>query len=117
AFGERELPEVGPGAILVRISYAGICGSDLHRWRGDIAMEIPPAGLVAGHEATGRVAALGRGVTTDALGAPLREGDRVVYSYFYPCRRCAYCLRGQLAACPTRSLGRRSGWDEFPHFH
>jgi threonine dehydrogenase-like Zn-dependent dehydrogenase len=45
-----------------------------------------------GHEMTGRVARLGARVATGSAGAPLREGDRIVYSYFFPCRRCDTAL-------------------------
>jgi D-arabinose 1-dehydrogenase-like Zn-dependent alcohol dehydrogenase len=64
---------------------------------------------------TGRVAGLGPGVATDSLGRPLREGDRVAFSYFYPCGRCYVCLHGQRAACPAK-VGRATGPGEFPHW-
>jgi threonine dehydrogenase-like Zn-dependent dehydrogenase len=51
---------------------------------------------------TGQIARLGKGLQTDTLGQPLREGDRVCFPYFYPCRRCSQCARGQLAACPHK---------------
>jgi len=62
------------------------------------------------------VARLGTAITTDSLGQPLREGDRVAYSYFYPCGRCPVCLRGKMAACP-RKVGRPQGPGQFPYFH
>ena len=107
------LPALEPGAILVRVSLANICGSDLHFWRGDAPLTLPPDGWIFGHEMTGRVAALGPGVKTDSLGQPLREGDRVAYCYFYPCGRCYVCLHGQRAACPTK-IGRATEPGEFP---
>jgi L-iditol 2-dehydrogenase len=112
---ELALPALEPGAILVRVSLANICGSDLHFWRGDAPLTLPPDGWIFGHEMTGRVAALGPGVKTDSLGQPLREGDRVAYCYFYPCGRCYVCLHGQRAACPTK-IGRATGPGEFPHW-
>ena len=101
--------------MLVRVSLANICGSDLHFWRGDAPLALPPDGWIFGHEMTGRVAALGAGVKTDSLGQPLREGDRVAYCYFYPCGRCYVCLHGQRAACPHK-IGRATGPGEFPHW-
>ena len=112
---ELALPELEPGAVLVRVSLANVCGSDLHFWRGDAPLALPPDGWIFGHEMTGRVAALGAGVTTDSLGQPLREGDRVAYCYFYPCGRCYVCLHGQRAACPHK-IGRATGPGEFPHW-
>ncbi|MCH8192073.1 MAG: zinc-binding dehydrogenase [Chloroflexi bacterium] len=103
---EFPVPDVEPGAILIKISAANVCGSDLHFWRGDMGKgrEVP-GGSLMGHEMTGRVARLGQGVTTDSLGRPLREGDRVAYAYFYPCRKCAICATGDLYCCPYRQAG------------
>src|SRR5438105_1660532 len=74
-FQRYPLPDPEPGAILVRVSYANVCGSDLHFWRGETPL--PPQGRTLGHEMAGRVAALGAGVATDSTGQPLHEGDRI----------------------------------------
>ncbi len=111
---EYPVPEVEPGAILVRLTLSNICGSDLHGWHGETPREPP---TVMGHEMTGRVARLGAGVSTDAAGTPLAEGDRIVYSYFYPCHRCTPCLAHDEHHCKARRIGagrRRS--DRPPHF-
>jgi threonine dehydrogenase-like Zn-dependent dehydrogenase len=113
---ELTIPEVEPGAVLIRVSLANVCGSDLHFWRGDAPLKLPADGWIFGHEMTGRVAKLGAGVTTDSLGRPLAEGDRVAYAYFYPCGRCPACLRKEPAACLYK-VGRPLGPSEFPHFH
>ncbi|PYM63652.1 MAG: zinc-binding alcohol dehydrogenase [Candidatus Rokuibacteriota bacterium] len=112
---ELPLPALEPGAILIRVSLANVCGSDLHFWRGDAPLALPPDGWIFGHEMTGRVARLGPGVETDSLGRPLAEGDRVAYCYFYPCGRCYVCLHGQRAACPNK-VGRPTGPGEFPYW-
>jgi threonine dehydrogenase-like Zn-dependent dehydrogenase len=113
---ELALPDVEPDAVLIRVALANVCGSDLHFWRGDAAVRLPPDGWVIGHEMTGRVARLGARVKTDSLGRPLREGDRVAYTYFYPCGRCRACLANQPAACPAK-IERPLGPSQFPHFH
>jgi threonine dehydrogenase-like Zn-dependent dehydrogenase len=110
------VPEIEPDAVLIKVSLANVCGSDLHFWRGDAPLRLPQDGWIYGHEMTGRVAKLGRNVTTDSLGRPLREGDRVAYTYFYPCGRCYVCLNKQPAACPAK-IERPRGPSEFPHFH
>jgi len=111
---EFPLPEVEPEGILVRVTVANICGSDLHGWHGRTPRSGP---TVMGHEMTGRVARLGARVTADSAGAPLREGDRIVYSYFYPCRRCDACRAGDLHHCTARRIGAgRSRSDAPPHF-
>jgi threonine dehydrogenase-like Zn-dependent dehydrogenase len=111
------VPELEPGAILVRITMATICGSDLHIWRGDIdiaALGLPLPAII-GHEMTGTVARLGEGVSTDSAGQPLAVGDRVVYHFFNPCGRCPVCLRGEEAACSMNQIFIFP-IDAFPHF-
>ena len=92
-----------PGAILVKVSVANICGSDMHMWRGDLNLSLVGATLptILGHEATGKVAKLGAGISTDSAGQPLKVGDRVVWMYYYPCGRCPACLKGRHAECPA----------------
>ncbi|MBM4436868.1 MAG: zinc-binding dehydrogenase [Actinobacteria bacterium] len=115
---EYPVPDPEPGAAVLKITLANVCGSDLHYWRGDldiVKMGRPiPAAL--GHEGTGVVYRLGAGVTADTLGQPLREGDRVVFQYFYPCMKCPTCLKGHTYACPTRQHDRTRGIEEWPHF-
>ncbi len=113
---EVPVPEMEPDAVLVKVSLANICGSDLHFWRGDAPLRLPEDGWIFGHEMMGRVARLGARVRTDSLGRPLKEGDRVAYTYFYPCGRCIACLNKQPAACPAKIERPRSP-SEFPHFH
>ena len=54
---EYPVPEVEPGAILVKLTRAGICGSDLHIWRGEMKDVYggTPKDLTFGHEMCGRV--------------------------------------------------------------
>jgi threonine dehydrogenase-like Zn-dependent dehydrogenase len=112
---EFPVPDPEPGAIVVRITQAGVCGSDLHTWRGATALQsMPPQGRIMGHEGNGVVFKLGTGVSTDSLGQPLREGDRIVHSAVMPCYRCQYCLRGEYSWCPTYPSNREAG--VFPYF-
>lgn len=98
----RELPvrEPGPGEVLVRVSLATICGSDLHMWRGEVPWFQKTPG-VQGHEMVGVVERLGEGRLTDSQGRPLRVGDRVTYAYFLPCGECPACISGT-TGCPNR---------------
>lgn len=111
---EVPIPEVQPGGILVRVKLANICGSDLHMWRGEAGLR--PRPTILGHEIMGVVFALGAGVQTDAAGKPLAVGDRVVFPYFHPCRQCALCLRGNLAACPNKFRPRPDRSPEEPFY-
>ena len=101
---EYEVPEPEPGAVLLRMTQAGICGSDLHTWRGDqVNVPLPPTGRAMGHEGTGVVDTLGDGVTTDSLGVPIVEGDRMVYYAVFPCYQCHLCLKGDTNWCANRT--------------
>ena len=104
---ELPTPEVEPGGMLVKNTHAVICGSDLHGWRGDGDTKPPPKRRVTGHEFTGVVHSLSKGVDTDSLRRPLKEGDRVAFPFFNPCNRCYWCIRGG-ASCVSAS------WQEQP---
>jgi alcohol dehydrogenase len=68
--------------VLVRISMATICRSDIHSWQGHRPNPCPG---VLGHEIIGRIAALGSGIAADMRGTPLHVGDRITWSeYFVP---------------------------------
>ncbi len=89
-------PDPPPGAVVVEVGAAGVCGSDLHMWREHQSWEIKLP-LVLGHEFCGTVAAVGAGV--DAFAA----GDRVaVETAAEVCGVCAYCHAGAYNQCPRR---------------
>lgn len=112
----REYPVLAPGPdnIVVRITMASICGSDLHMWRGEMP-NLGSGAIVPGHEMAGIVEALGANWTTDSLGRPLRAGDRVTFSFFNPCGKCWACL-SNTGRCPNR-YALRAPADVAPHFH
>jgi threonine dehydrogenase-like Zn-dependent dehydrogenase len=115
---EYPVPEPEPGAAGVRITLANVCGSDLHLWRGELdpAKRGRALPIHQGHEGTGRIAALGAGVTVDSNGQPLAVGDRVVFAYFFPCGRCRQCLGGREFACPMRMQYRATSCEVWPNF-
>jgi D-arabinose 1-dehydrogenase-like Zn-dependent alcohol dehydrogenase len=86
---EVGIPEIEDNAILVKVEMAGICGSDLHIWKGTMGIKAPVP-YIMGHEVIGRVAALGKGRAQDAAGEPLREGDRIMWAHA-DCYECYYC--------------------------
>src|SRR2546426_9422461 len=78
---EYDVPTPESGAVLLRMTQAGICGSDLHVWRGDqVNVPLPPTGRVLGHEGTGGLAQLGSSITTETLCAPIHEGVLGLYT-------------------------------------
>ena len=65
---ERPVPEAGPGQVVVRVASVGVCGSDTHYYEhGRIGRFVVDKPLVLGHEASGEVAAVGPGVTSQGL--------------------------------------------------
>lgn len=92
---ERPVPVAGPGEVLVRVGSVGICGSDVHYYRhGRIAEYVVREPLVLGHEAGGRVVAVGTGVD------PGRIGQRVALEPGIPDRVCRECKAGRYNLCP-----------------
>jgi L-iditol 2-dehydrogenase len=89
-------PVPGENEILVRVAACGICGSDVHGYDGSSGRRIPP--IVMGHEAAGRVAAVGTGVTK------FRPGDRVTFDSTVCCGACDYCRRGEINLCDNRNV-------------
>jgi (R,R)-butanediol dehydrogenase/meso-butanediol dehydrogenase/diacetyl reductase len=92
---EEPVPEPGAGRVLVRVRNCGICGSDLHFYRGDFPT---PPRLRMGHEISGEVAALGEGVGNVSVGQPVAIEPVEV------CRLCNYCLTGREQLCPERKF-------------
>lgn len=113
----REYPEVdrlAPGEALVRVELAGICGTDVHLWLGQLPLPLP---VILGHETAGRVEALGEGLTHDWRGNPLTVGDRVTWASSVTCGECYYCRHKNQ---PTRCVARKAYGisycaDEPPH--
>ena len=88
-----------PTDVIVRVEMAGICGSDLHPYRGnEVGLD---AGTILGHEFLGEVVATGSEVTQFA------PGDRVVSAFSTSCGRCFYCRSSLTARCERGAL---FGW-------
>ena len=84
---EFPIPPIGDNDILVRVEGCGVCGTDVHEWKGDPFGLIP---VTLGHEGTGEVVALGKNVTCDTAGTPLKVGDKIVTSVL-SCGTCGIC--------------------------
>lgn len=82
-----------PGDVIIKITAAGICGSDLHLFDGyQPTME---AGDILGHENMGVVVEAGSAVTK------LKKGDRVVVPFVIACGQCFFCKRTEFSCCDT----------------
>ncbi len=110
---EFPLSDPAPETAALKLRMAGICGSDLHIFRGELPLPCP---FAMGHEMVGEIAELGAGLTTDATGQPLAVGDRVVTPYFWFCGSCHACSRGRPHACQNLMAGEYRTHDQEPHF-
>ncbi len=113
ALQEYDVPAPGPGALVLAVRRANVCGSDVHAYH----YESPALQRAAmGHEFVGEVVALGEEVEEDYAGRPVAVGDRVVVVYFLACRRCRGCLRGDLSLCQNALRLWSAPPDQPPHF-
>ncbi|BDE14252.1 putative zinc-binding alcohol dehydrogenase [Mycobacterium kiyosense] len=80
----------GPDGVIVAVSAAGICGSDLHFYEGDYPLAEP---IALGHEAVGTVVAAGPDVRT------LKVGDEVMVSSVAGCGSCPGCATNDPVMC------------------
>ena len=87
---EAPEPAPGPGQALVAVRAAGICGTDVHATQG-LFPWTPP--LVLGHEYTGVVQDVGRGVSRRLVG------KAVACEPSYGCGKCAECAEGRISQC------------------
>ena len=111
---EFDVQDPAEGEVIIRITAAGVCGSDVHLWEGrDPRTPIPS---IPGHEGVGVVARLG-GKKLDVFGAELKEGDPVMWERGIMCGKCYYCvIRKQPALCPNRkTYGLSVGCSEPPY--
>jgi L-iditol 2-dehydrogenase len=99
---EFEEPELAPGSALLRTAFSEVCGTDVHLWHGRLAGV--PYPIIPGHVSVG-VAAKVRGDMPTVDGAPVREGDRLVF--FDVHRTCGRCRACAVARTPTRCEKRR----------
>src|SRR5579872_188763 len=93
-----DTPKPSPSAdeVLIQVAACGICGSDVHGFDGSTGRRIPP--LVMGHEAAGRIAALGSSVST------FKIGERVTFDSTVFCGECPNCRRGDINLCDNRQV-------------
>ena len=115
------LPELEPGAVLLKTLASEVCGTDVHLWHGRLAGV--PYPLIPGHISVGAVEATG-GPISDIEGNPISPGDVVTFlDVVGTCYNCWYCLVAkETTRCPHRRVygitlgaddGLLGGWSEF----
>ncbi|KAF8552756.1 hypothetical protein OG21DRAFT_1339277 [Imleria badia] len=104
---EIPIPKIEhPDDAIVKVKLSGLCGSDLHIYRGT---EVSKEPSVCGHEFIGEVVALGANFHPGATGRPhlyatLKVGDKVVSPFTVSCGECHYCRIGFTCRCVESRL-------------
>lgn len=92
---ELPVPQPKDDELLVKVAYTGICGSDIHTFKGEYANSKTP--VVLGHEFSGKVVAIGDKVTQ------FKIADRVTsQTTFQVCEECIYCKSKAYNLCSNR---------------
>jgi propanol-preferring alcohol dehydrogenase len=99
ALATREPPEPGAGEVAIALEACGVCRTDLHIAEGEVGARLP---VVPGHQAAGRVAALGEGVREFAVGDAVGVGWLAS-----TCGVCVYCHSGRENLCPQATFTGR----------
>lgn len=111
-------PEVRDGEVLVRMTAAGICGSDVHMWLGEDPRT--PLPMILGHEGVGVIEEIGGSEPRlDLYGRKLSVGEPVIWDRAVVCGQCYFCAAKQLPnLCRSRWVyGIHRGCSEPPHLN
>ena len=111
-------PEVHDGEVLIRMTAAGICGSDVHMWRGEDPRT--PRPMILGHEGVGVIEEIGGGqLRRDLYGTELAVGMPVIWDRAVVCGMCYFCAVKQLPnLCTSRWVyGIHKGCSDPPHLN
>jgi L-iditol 2-dehydrogenase len=94
----REVPSptCGQQEVIIEVKAAGICGSDLHAYESLAGFEWVPLPVIMGHEFSGNIVEIGKGVQR------YKVGDRVTAEPAVPCQECYFCRTGHPNICANR---------------
>ena len=112
---EKPLPK--NGEVLVKIIGCGICGSDVHVWKGEDKRSRLP--MILGHESVGFIESVSDSNKKDIFGNPLRQGDIIVWNRGVSCKNCYTCLiKRRNYICPSRwSYGFSKSINDYPYLN
>lgn len=99
---EVEKPIPKPGEVLIRVKLTGICGSEIHAFKGTHPYRVPP--VILGHELVGEVVEITPGIKN------LRVGERVTVEPQIPCKDCRYCRKGDVNLCQSKIVLGTKEW-------
>ncbi len=89
-------PTCGDQEVIIEVQVAGICGSDLHAYESMVGFEWMPIPVIMGHEFSGTITEVGKGVQR------YKVGDRVTADPAVPCQECYFCRTGHTNICENR---------------
>ncbi|KAK6461558.1 sorbitol dehydrogenase [Scheffersomyces coipomensis] len=97
----RKTPTIiDPSDVILKVKYSGLCGSDLHSYRGHIK---GPVDTIIGHEFLGTVVAKG----SEILDSEFKIGEDVLSTFTIQCGVCWYCKHGYSGQCvKTNTFGK-----------
>lgn len=99
---EVENAPVGDKEVRIQVKAAGICGSDIHAYKGLHPFRKPP--VIIGHEISGEVIEIGSAVTR------VQVGDKVTVEPQAGCGECDHCLKGNVNYCDNRQAPGIGKW-------
>ena len=92
-----DLPDtISEEEILVEISLATVCGSDVHTWLGHRPFPTP---CILGHEMVGKIIEMGSKIKEDYVGNLLKINDKIIWSMTVGCNNCFFCKAGLPQKC------------------
>lgn len=86
---EFEIPALKEGQILIKLDAIGVCGSDVHMWKGEDPRT--PLPIILGHEGVGTIVDM-QGPKNSIYGEALKEGDKIIWHRGMNCNKCYACV-------------------------
>lgn len=111
-FQEADIPDIEKDEVLVQIKRIGVCGSDIHVYKGEHPTTFYP--IIQGHEVSGEIAEIGPSVTN------VKPGDKVTIEPQVSCGNCYPCIHGMPNICKNlkvlgfQTMGTASDYFAFP---
>jgi threonine dehydrogenase-like Zn-dependent dehydrogenase len=105
---QKELRDIGPDEVAIRVHACGICGTDIHLYLGETTYASPP--VILGHEFAGEVVEVGDDVST------IKVGDRATAEPNFECGLCALCRADKQRICPNNlpyGINKDGGFAEY----
>ena len=100
---DAQMPTIqSPDQLLIKVKTVGICGSELHAFRGSHPFRKAPS--ILGHEMAGEAVAVGNSVVN------FKAGDRVIVEPQWACDECVYCRAGDINLCPSKRMLGTPSW-------